>query len=94
MGLQRKRGPEKQRSFEEFFQGPEYVRAMETIRQLSSSSGLSKLNPVKLARYVRKMLTYFPEGFELEDFISLIFIFYQGEQITPHQRSSLQKALT
>ena len=72
----RKKGPEKQSSFEEFFAGKGFATAIESIRHLSDASGLQRLNPVHVARYVKKMLPFFPDGFELEDFISLIFIFF------------------
>ena len=83
----------KTQDFSEFFKSPEFRAAIKDINSLANSSGLYKIYPLDLIKFIDKVLKDYEEGFREEDFIKCIFSFYKNEKLTYYQRKIRENAL-
>ena len=83
----------KTQDFSEFFNSPEFHAAVKNINSLANSSGLYKIFPLDLIKFIDRILKNYEEGFREENFIKCIFSFYKNEKLTYYQKKIRENAL-
>lgn len=79
--------------FSDFFKSIDFRAAIKDINTLAHNSGLYKINPLDLIRYLKVALRNYEEGFEEDEFIEFMFKFAKQEKITAYQKKIRESAL-
>jgi Ca2+-binding EF-hand superfamily protein len=79
--------------FSTFFKSIDFRAAIKDINTLAHNSGLYRINPLDLIRYLKIVLRNYGEGFEEDEFVDFMFKFTKQEKLTAYQRKIRESAL-
>lgn len=83
----------KNSDFSTFFKSIDFRAAIKDINTLAHNSGLYRINPLDLIRYLKIVLRNYEEGFEEDEFVDFMFKFTKQEKLTAYQRKIRESAL-
>ena len=79
--------------FQSIFKSIDFRAAIKDINTLAHNSGLYRINPLDLIRYLKKVLRDYDEGFNEDQFIDFMFKFTKQEKLTAYQKKIRESAL-